>query len=227
MEQIDIDTVVLPRWYEPNPGRARDLAFIVFTGEGAGTRVNRITNGRWVMSAFGTASSAALSSADTVYSVHAALSPVGADDERRRRDRRRRAPGDGDRVRRRRRSGMRLAATASRSRRTRGRCCTTSCRRPRASGRAPPLGAAVHRLRHAARAVAARAAALQAGARARVLRGHRGAARSSSTSAAPSSGCDRPAAAGQRRGRARRLRRRRSASCVLGRDGFATPMRHR
>jgi putative long chain acyl-CoA synthase len=69
MEQIDVDTVVLPHWYKPNPGRARDLAFIVFTGEGAGTRINRITNGRWVMSAFGTASSAALSSTDTVYSV--------------------------------------------------------------------------------------------------------------------------------------------------------------
>ncbi len=69
MEQIDIDSVVLPHWYEPNPGRARDLAFLVFTGEGAGTRMNRITNGRWVMSAFGTASSAALSSADTIYSV--------------------------------------------------------------------------------------------------------------------------------------------------------------
>ncbi|MGO9975485.1 MAG: AMP-binding protein [Solirubrobacteraceae bacterium] len=68
MEQIDVEGVVLPAWYEPNPGRARDLAFIVFTGEGAGTRVNRINNGRWVMSAFGTASSAALSSADTVYS---------------------------------------------------------------------------------------------------------------------------------------------------------------
>ncbi|MGO9793952.1 MAG: alpha/beta fold hydrolase [Solirubrobacteraceae bacterium] len=69
MEQIDVEGVVLPRWYEPNPGCARDLAFVVFTGEGAGIRVNRITNGRWVMSAFGTASSAALSASDTVYSV--------------------------------------------------------------------------------------------------------------------------------------------------------------
>jgi putative long chain acyl-CoA synthase len=69
MEQIDVEGVVLPRWYEPNPGRARDIAFVVFTGEGAAIRVSRITNGRWVMSAFGTASSAALSSSDTVYSV--------------------------------------------------------------------------------------------------------------------------------------------------------------
>jgi len=69
MERIDPDTVRLPDWYRPNPGRASDLAFIVFTGEGDRTRPNRITNGRWVLSAFGTASSAALSSSDTVYSV--------------------------------------------------------------------------------------------------------------------------------------------------------------
>ncbi|HET9718469.1 MAG TPA: AMP-binding protein, partial [Solirubrobacteraceae bacterium] len=69
MEQIDPEEVDLPRWYEPNPGRASDLAFILFTGEGEGTRVNRITNGRWALSAFGTASAAALSSGDTVYSV--------------------------------------------------------------------------------------------------------------------------------------------------------------
>ena len=50
-----------PAWYRPNPGLAGDLAFVLFTGEGARTHVNRITNGRWSLSAFGTASSAALS----------------------------------------------------------------------------------------------------------------------------------------------------------------------
>lgn len=69
MEQIDPKGVTLPRWYRPDPGRASDVAFIVFTGTGARTRMSRITNGRWAMSAFGTASSAALSVADTVYSV--------------------------------------------------------------------------------------------------------------------------------------------------------------
>jgi putative long chain acyl-CoA synthase len=59
MEQIDPDAVVPPRWYRPDPGRATDFAFIVFTGEGAGTRMSRITNRRWALSAFGTASSAA------------------------------------------------------------------------------------------------------------------------------------------------------------------------
>jgi putative long chain acyl-CoA synthase len=69
MEQIDPGTVSLPKWYRANPGRASDLAFILFRGEGDGTRMSRITNRRWAMSAFGAASAAALSSADTVYSM--------------------------------------------------------------------------------------------------------------------------------------------------------------
>ena len=69
MEQIDPDQVTLPAWYVPDPGRARDLAFVTFTGAGEHTRISRISNGRWAMSAFGIASSATLSSADTVYSV--------------------------------------------------------------------------------------------------------------------------------------------------------------
>jgi putative long chain acyl-CoA synthase len=77
MEQIDPAEVKLPRWYRPNPGRASDLAFILFTGEGASTRMNRITNRRWAMSAFGTASSAALTSADTVYSQTPLYHPSG------------------------------------------------------------------------------------------------------------------------------------------------------
>jgi putative long chain acyl-CoA synthase len=77
MEQIDPASVSLPGWYQPNPGRASDLAFIAFTGEGARTRMNRITNRRWAMSAFGTASSAALRSGDTVYSVTPLYHPSG------------------------------------------------------------------------------------------------------------------------------------------------------
>jgi putative long chain acyl-CoA synthase len=69
MEQIDPAAVPLPRWYRPNPGRASDLAFILFGGDAEYTRMNRITNRRWAQSAFGTASSAALTSADTLYSV--------------------------------------------------------------------------------------------------------------------------------------------------------------
>jgi putative long chain acyl-CoA synthase len=77
MEQIDPDEVRLPKWYRPDPGRARDLAFILFTGEGERTRMSRITNGRWAMSAFGTASSAALGPSDTLYSVTPLYHPSG------------------------------------------------------------------------------------------------------------------------------------------------------
>ena len=69
MEAIDVEQVALPGWYRPNPGRAGDLAFVVFTGEGEHLRASRITNRRWALSAFGTASSAALSPSDTVYSI--------------------------------------------------------------------------------------------------------------------------------------------------------------
>ena len=69
MEAIDPASVPLPRWFERNPGRAQDLAFILFTGDADRTRVNRISNGRWALSAFGTAASASLTRADTVLSL--------------------------------------------------------------------------------------------------------------------------------------------------------------
>jgi putative long chain acyl-CoA synthase len=69
MERIDPDEVELPPGYRPNPRRAGDLAFVVFTGEGAGTKAVRITNRRWALSALGTASAAALRTGDTVYST--------------------------------------------------------------------------------------------------------------------------------------------------------------
>jgi putative long chain acyl-CoA synthase len=77
MEQINPAAVTLPAWYRPNPGRASDLAFILFTGEGDQVRMSRITNRRWVTAAFGTASCAALSGADTVYSVTPLYHPSG------------------------------------------------------------------------------------------------------------------------------------------------------
>ncbi len=77
MEQIDPSSVTVPDWYRPNPGRAGDLAFIVFSGEGEYTRASRITNRRWAQSAFGTASAAALGPADTVYSVTPVYHPSG------------------------------------------------------------------------------------------------------------------------------------------------------
>jgi putative long chain acyl-CoA synthase len=77
MEQIDPAVVTLPAWYRANPGRASDLAYILFTGDGDHLRMSRITNRRWATSAFGTASSAALSDDDTVYSVTPLYHPSG------------------------------------------------------------------------------------------------------------------------------------------------------
>jgi putative long chain acyl-CoA synthase len=69
MERIDPDRVELPAWYEPNPHRAADVAFVLFTGDGTATKALQITNRRWALSALGTASAAALKAGDTVYSV--------------------------------------------------------------------------------------------------------------------------------------------------------------
>ncbi|MGE4428636.1 MAG: AMP-binding protein, partial [Solirubrobacteraceae bacterium] len=77
MERIDAQAVVPPAWYRPNPGQARDLAFILFTGDGAGLRVNRVTNGRWLLSALGTASAASLTVEDTVYCLTPPSHPSG------------------------------------------------------------------------------------------------------------------------------------------------------
>jgi len=67
MEKIDPDAVELPAWYRPNPGLARDLAFIAFSAVGGELVAKQITNYRWAVSAFGTASTAALDRRDTVY----------------------------------------------------------------------------------------------------------------------------------------------------------------
>lgn len=77
LEQVDPEKVESPAWYGPNPGRAGEVGFILFAGAPERTRVNRITNGRWALSAFGTASSAALSAEDTVYSVNPLHHPSG------------------------------------------------------------------------------------------------------------------------------------------------------
>lgn len=77
MERIDPDAVRMPKWYVPNPGRARDLAFIMFSGSEGRTEARRITNRRWALSAFGTASAAALDSGDTVYCLTPLNHPSG------------------------------------------------------------------------------------------------------------------------------------------------------
>ncbi|GAB3240546.1 acyl-CoA synthetase [Mycolicibacterium hippocampi] len=67
MEKIDPDQVDLPGWYRPNPGLARDLAFIGFSTISGELIARQITNYRWALSAFGTASAANLGRSDTVY----------------------------------------------------------------------------------------------------------------------------------------------------------------
>jgi putative long chain acyl-CoA synthase len=77
MERIDPARVPLPEWYTPSPGRAEEVAFVFFAGRGAALRANRITNRRWALSAYGTASAAALTPADTVYSWAPIQHPTG------------------------------------------------------------------------------------------------------------------------------------------------------
>lgn len=77
LERIDPETVDLPGWYRPNPGLARDLAFILFSRSGEQTVAKFITNHRWALSAFGTASAAALTSSDTVYCITPLHHPSG------------------------------------------------------------------------------------------------------------------------------------------------------
>jgi putative long chain acyl-CoA synthase len=67
MEQIDPDVVELPGWYRANPGYAKDLAYIAFATVNGELVARQITNFRWALSAFGTASAANLGRSDTVY----------------------------------------------------------------------------------------------------------------------------------------------------------------
>jgi putative long chain acyl-CoA synthase len=68
MESIDPETVTLPAWYKPDPGRARDLAMVfVSSGTNEPPRATRITNRRWAFSALGAAAAATLTTRDTVY----------------------------------------------------------------------------------------------------------------------------------------------------------------
>ena len=68
MESIHPDAVKLPAWYQPNPGRARDLAMIIISpGSEGKARALHITNHRWAFSAYGAAAAATLTAKDTVY----------------------------------------------------------------------------------------------------------------------------------------------------------------
>ncbi|MGH3469899.1 MAG: AMP-binding protein, partial [Thermocrispum sp.] len=77
LERIDPEAVELPGWYQPNPGLARDLAFILFSRSGGDVEAKLITNHRWALSAFGTATAAALTRSDTVYCITPLHHPSG------------------------------------------------------------------------------------------------------------------------------------------------------
>lgn len=77
MEQIDPDRVELPGWYRPNPGFARDVAYIAFATVNGELVARQITNYRWALSAFGTASAANLGNRDTVYCLTPLHHPSG------------------------------------------------------------------------------------------------------------------------------------------------------
>lgn len=66
-----------PPWFQRNPGRADDLAFVLFSGNGDRTRTIQVTNGRWALTAYGAASSAQLSDKDTFCSVSPLHHPAG------------------------------------------------------------------------------------------------------------------------------------------------------
>lgn len=70
LEIGETNAVRIPDWYRPNPGRAGELAFIFFGGPDGDPRPIRVTNGRFGLSAYGTATSAELTNSDTVYCIN-------------------------------------------------------------------------------------------------------------------------------------------------------------
>ena len=78
LEAIDPAKVVLPGWYRPDPGRARDLAIVfVSSGRHEPPRASRITNRRWAVSALGAAATCTLTPRDTVYCCLPLHHPTG------------------------------------------------------------------------------------------------------------------------------------------------------
>lgn len=68
----------MPASFEPNAGRANDLAIVLFTStRGDKPRAARITNRRWAVSAFGAAATCTLTPKDTVYCCLPLHHPAG------------------------------------------------------------------------------------------------------------------------------------------------------
>ncbi len=77
LDRLDLSGVRLPQWYHPNPGRAHDLAFVFFSTTGGRRVVKEVTNHRWALSAYGTATAAALGRGDTIYCLTPLHHPSG------------------------------------------------------------------------------------------------------------------------------------------------------
>lgn len=78
MEAIDPDQITLPSWYQPNPGRASELAMVMFTaGRDEKPKASYITNRRWAIAAYGTAAACTLKATDTVYNCLPLYHPAG------------------------------------------------------------------------------------------------------------------------------------------------------
>lgn len=65
--RLNVSETGLPHWYRPNPGLARDIAFVFFSTTGGRRVVKEVTNHRWALSAFATAAAASLDRGDTIY----------------------------------------------------------------------------------------------------------------------------------------------------------------
>jgi len=77
LEAVNPSCVALPDWYQPSPGKARDIAFLMFSKRGDETHCYSITNQRWALSALGTAASTALLKSDTTYCWTPLHDPTG------------------------------------------------------------------------------------------------------------------------------------------------------
>ena len=77
LDRLDLSDQRLPQWYRPNPGRASDLAFVFFSTTGGRRVVKEVTNHRWALSAYGTATAAALGHRDTIYCLTPLHHPSG------------------------------------------------------------------------------------------------------------------------------------------------------
>ncbi|MEO8815648.1 MAG: AMP-binding protein [Mycobacterium sp.] len=77
LDRLEVSGAPLPQWYRPNPGQARDLAFVFFSTTGGRRVVKGVTNHRWALSAYGTAAAAALGRGDTLYCLTPLHHPAG------------------------------------------------------------------------------------------------------------------------------------------------------